>query len=89
MSKGAKFGDIFVTTIDSVQASYIVDTCITHNVPVLLAGNTGTGKSVLVRDRILNGINSDKAQEAKGIKDTYINIFIPLTSKLTINNYFL
>ena len=79
--KGAKFGDIFVTTIDSVQASYVVDTCITHGIPVLLAGNTGTGKSVLVRDRILNGINSEAAQAAKGIKDVYNNIFISFSAQ--------
>ena len=58
--KGAKFQDIFVTTIDSVQASYVIDTLVTHNVPVLMAGNTGTGKTLLVRDRLLNGVNAGR-----------------------------
>ena len=44
--KGAKFGDIFVTTVDTVQASYIIDTLITHNVPVLMAGG-GTSEKDL------------------------------------------
>ena len=69
--KGAKFQEIFVTTVDTVQASYIVDTLVTHNVPVLLAGNTGTGKTILVRDRLLNGID----------RDIYQNIFLNFSAQ--------
>ena len=63
--KGAKFGDIFVTTVDTVQASYIIDVLTTHNVPMLVAGNTGTGKTQMARDRLLNGINTEMVQAAK------------------------
>ena len=55
--KGSKFQDIFVSTEDTVQAGYFVDTLVTHNVSVAVCGNTGTGKTILVRDRMLNGLD--------------------------------
>lgn len=54
--KGSRFSEIFVQTEDSVQAGYIIDVLVTHNVPVLMCGNTGTGKTILCRDRLLNGL---------------------------------
>jgi len=79
--KGAKFGDIFVTTVDTVQASYIIDVLTTHNVPMLVAGNTGTGKTQMARDRLLNGINTEMVQAAKGVKDVYTNIFLNFSAQ--------
>ena len=47
--KGAKFNDIFVSTEDTIQVGYLADVLITHQVPMLVSGNTGTGKTILVR----------------------------------------
>ena len=47
---------------DTVQAGYPVDLLINHNVPILVSGNTGTGKTILVRDRMLNGIDKESSR---------------------------
>ena len=51
--KGATFSDIFVTTEDGVQAGYLTTLLINHAVPLLVTGNTGTGKTTLVRAELL------------------------------------
>jgi dynein heavy chain len=58
----AQFHDIFVPTIDSVQVGYLIDTLLGHGVPLLLCGNTGTGKTVLLKDRLLHGLPNEKYQ---------------------------
>jgi len=57
---GSAFNEIFVQTIDTVQYGYIADILMTHGVPILMSGNTGTGKTILCRDRILKGLDGDK-----------------------------
>ena len=51
--KGAKFNDIFVSTFETVQTAYLADVLLKHNIPILVSGNTGTGKTIVVNDRIL------------------------------------
>ena len=67
----ATFHDIFVSTEDTVQAGYLVDVLINHNVPMLVSGNTGTGKTILVRDRMLNGLD----------KEVFQNIFLNFSAQ--------
>ena len=50
---GSKFTDINVQTADTVQYGYVFDNLVQHGVPVLIAGNTGTGKTLLARNRLL------------------------------------
>jgi dynein heavy chain len=69
--KGATFQDIFVSTEDTVQAGYLVDVLATHNVPVIVSGNTGTGKTILVRDRMLNSLD----------REIYQNIFLNFSAQ--------
>jgi len=59
--KGARFHDINVPTIESVQVGYITDVLVKHSVPLLLTGNTGTGKTILLAQR-LNELPSDAFQ---------------------------
>ena len=69
--KGAKFNDIFVSTEDTIQVGYLANVLITHQVPMLVSGNTGTGKTILVRSTMLNGMD----------KDVYQNIFLNFSAQ--------
>lgn len=53
-----------VQTVDTVRYSYLLNVLIKNNIHVLACGPTGTGKSVVVTDKIMNGLDS--------------SIFIPL-----------
>nr|XP_057908676.1 dynein axonemal heavy chain 12-like isoform X2 [Doryrhamphus excisus] len=57
--KNTKVQDIIVPTIDSVRYTYLMDICITNGVPLLLAGPTGTGKSVYVKEMLMNTLDND------------------------------
>ncbi|XP_054630913.1 dynein axonemal heavy chain 7-like [Dunckerocampus dactyliophorus] len=57
--KNTKVQDIIVPTIDSVRYTYLMDICITNGVPLLLAGPTGTGKSVYVMEMLMNSLDND------------------------------
>ena len=39
--------------------SYLMDLMVQHANAVLFVGNTGTGKSVYVKDKLMNGIEKD------------------------------
>ena len=69
--KGSKFNDIFVQTADSVQAGYITDILVCHGFNVLMCGNTGVGKTTLVRQRLLDGLDHD----------VYQNIFLNFSAQ--------
>ncbi|EKX45970.1 hypothetical protein GUITHDRAFT_94428 [Guillardia theta CCMP2712] len=51
-----KFQDILVPTIDTLRYGYIIQTQLRHDYPVLLCGDTGTGKSVMVKDILMRGM---------------------------------
>ena len=53
MPKAARFHEIFVRTTETVQAAYLADVLLKHNIPILVSGNTGTGKTIVLNDRIL------------------------------------
>ena len=58
----AKFYEIIVPTIDTIRYSYMLDLLLSHDVPVLLAGPTGTGKSVVINEYLNAGIDTTKYQ---------------------------
>nr|XP_019953955.1 PREDICTED: dynein heavy chain 12, axonemal-like [Paralichthys olivaceus] len=57
--KDTKVQNIIVPTIDTVRYTYLLDQCITHGVPSLFVGPTGTGKSVYVKEKLMNNLDKD------------------------------
>ena len=43
------FSDILIPTIDTVQQNFLLESIIVHEYHLLFTGNTGTGKSSLIR----------------------------------------
>ncbi|XP_053545345.1 dynein axonemal heavy chain 12 [Bombina bombina] len=58
--KNTKIQDIIVPTMDTVRYTYLMDMCIRHAMPLLFVGPTGTGKSVYVKDKLMNNLDRDK-----------------------------
>lgn len=42
------YHEIIVPTTENLKNSYIMNICVKNNLPILLIGPTGTGKSILV-----------------------------------------
>uniref|UniRef100_A0A8C3QD06 Dynein axonemal heavy chain 12 n=1 Tax=Geospiza parvula TaxID=87175 RepID=A0A8C3QD06_GEOPR len=55
-----KIQDIIVPTMDTVRYTYLLDMFITHGRPLLLVGPTGTGKSVYVKDKLMNNLEKER-----------------------------
>ena len=53
---GALFGEILVPTVDTVRYMHLMTTLLTCGYHSLFVGDTGTGKSVVIKDRILKGL---------------------------------
>ena len=54
-----RLSDIIVPTIDTVRYSFLMDLMIKHGRSLLFVGNTGTGKSAYVKDKLMNGIDKN------------------------------
>lgn len=46
-------------TIDTVRYTYLLKLHLDNNIPTLFCGNTGTGKTVYVKDVIQNKLDRD------------------------------
>ena len=57
--KGTPFGSIIIPTDDSARYTFLLDACIQRQMPVLLCGSSGTGKSVYVTRHLVKGLPSD------------------------------
>ncbi|XP_068166194.1 dynein axonemal heavy chain 12-like [Antennarius striatus] len=67
--------DVIVPTIDTVRYTYLMDHFISHDIPLLLVGPTGTGKSVYVKEKLMNKLD----------RDSYLPFFINFSARTTAN----
>ncbi|XP_053325574.1 dynein axonemal heavy chain 12 [Spea bombifrons] len=58
--KNTKIQDIIVPTMDTVRYTFLMELCIRHAKPLLFVGPTGTGKSVYVKDKLMNNLDKEK-----------------------------
>ncbi|EQC41008.1 hypothetical protein, variant 1 [Saprolegnia diclina VS20] len=68
------FTSILVPTIDTERNSWILDTLLTHHHHVLATGDTGTGKSVSIKKKLLTGLN-----------ETFSSIFMNFSAQTSAN----
>uniref|UniRef100_A0A671G5X3 Dynein axonemal heavy chain 12 n=1 Tax=Rhinolophus ferrumequinum TaxID=59479 RepID=A0A671G5X3_RHIFE len=58
--KHVKIQDIIVPTMDTIRYTFLMNLSITYAKPLLFVGPTGTGKSVYVKDKLMNHLEKDK-----------------------------
>ena len=73
--KEAQFNDIMIATKDTTRYSYLIDMYVKNNIPLLLVGPTGTGKSKYISSKLLNGLP----------KDVYIPMFVNFSAQTSAN----
>ncbi|ETL39916.1 hypothetical protein L916_08791 [Phytophthora nicotianae] len=62
--RDAQFTQVLVPTIDSERNAWLLDTLIRHHFHVLCTGDTGTGKSVSIKKKLLSGLNDPPGSDA-------------------------
>lgn len=70
----AKFNNILIPTIDTIRNEWLIEKLLIKGHHVLCTGDTGTGKSVSIKHKLLHGMPSN-----------YFSIFINFSAKSTAN----
>ncbi|KAM9785999.1 dynein axonemal heavy chain 12-like [Neosynchiropus ocellatus] len=73
--KNTKVQEIIVPTIDTVRYTYLMDLCLKFGIPLLLVGPTGTGKSVYVKEKLMNHLD----------RELYLPFFINFSARTSAN----
>ncbi|KAJ3254160.1 Dynein heavy chain 7, axonemal [Boothiomyces macroporosus] len=68
-----KYDQIMVPTLDTARYSYLLQLLIRYSKQVLFVGPTGTGKSMYIKDTLMNVMN----------KDIFIPVFINFSAQTT------
>ena len=61
--------------MDTARYSHLMEIMFNNNKPLLFVGPTGTGKSVYIKDKLMNGIN----------KDLFIPAFVNFSAQTSAN----
>ena len=75
LPKGRKVTDIIVPTMDTARYSHLMESLLRNQKPVLFVGPTGTGKSVYVKDKLMNDLPQDE----------YLPMFVNFSAQTTAN----
>ncbi|KAF4024010.1 hypothetical protein G4228_015792 [Cervus hanglu yarkandensis] len=74
-NKRVKIQDIIVPTMDTIRYTFLMDLSITYAKPLLFVGPTGTGKSVYVKDKLMNHLE----------KDLYFPFYVNFSARTSAN----
>lgn len=53
-STGADFSSVFVPTVETTRLSYFLDSLVANKHYVMFVGNTGTGKTAIMKNKLRN-----------------------------------
>eukprot|EP00002_Diphylleia_rotans_P015940 TRINITY_DN308_c0_g1_i6.p1 TRINITY_DN308_c0_g1~~TRINITY_DN308_c0_g1_i6.p1 ORF type:complete len:4231 (+),score=876.63 TRINITY_DN308_c0_g1_i6:183-12875(+) len=59
IAAGTPFHEIIVPTLDTVRFSYLLDLHLLNHIPIIFAGPTGTGKTIIIQNKITD-MDSEK-----------------------------
>ncbi|RHY56820.1 hypothetical protein DYB38_001612 [Aphanomyces astaci] len=68
------YTSILVPTIDTERNAWLLDTLLTHHYHVMCTGDTGTGKSVSIKKKLLTGLN-----------ESFSSIFLNFSAQTSAN----
>ncbi|KXZ55711.1 DHC8 protein [Gonium pectorale] len=71
----AQFADIIIPTKDSARYTFLLDTALQNNQPLLMVGPTGTGKSTYINRHLVSVLPRDK----------WTPIFVTFSARTTAN----
>ncbi|GKT35961.1 Dynein heavy chain, partial [Aduncisulcus paluster] len=60
IDEGEEYQDVLVPTIDTCRFGAVLKTLVSNGQNVLVTGETGTGKTVVIQELLLNGMDQDK-----------------------------
>ena len=69
-----QYSDIIVPTIDTIRTAYLTELLVNNKKQVLTVGATGTGKTSILTEKLLNGMSAE-----------YIPQFLMFSAKTSAN----